>query len=75
VTPRQIALVETSLDHLDVDVLVTAFYDRAFAADPDLAEMFTAEPAVQRARFAAELTAGGRCSRRPRSAPRSWPER
>jgi hemoglobin-like flavoprotein len=56
VTPRQIALVETSLDHVDLDVLVKAFYDRAFAADPGLAEMFTADPAVQRARFAAELT-------------------
>ena len=31
------------------------FYRRAFEADPSLAAMFTTDPAVQRARFAAEL--------------------
>jgi len=56
VTPSQIALVETSLDDVDLDALATDFYDRAFAADPVLAEMFTADPAVQRARFTAELS-------------------
>jgi hemoglobin-like flavoprotein len=55
VTPSQIALVETSLDHLDLDALAADFYQRAFAADPALAEMFTVDPAVQRARFSAEL--------------------
>jgi hemoglobin-like flavoprotein len=55
VTPRQIALVEASLDRLHLDRLAAAFYERAFAAEPALAEMFTADPVVQRARFAAEL--------------------
>ena len=54
-TPRQIALVESSVDQVDLDVLVATFYERAFAADPSLVEMFTTEPVVQRARFAAEL--------------------
>jgi nitric oxide dioxygenase len=55
VTPSQIALVESSLDRLDLDEVAASFYERAFAADPALAGMFTADPAVQRARFAAEL--------------------
>jgi len=55
VTPGQIALVETTIDRLDLDALAASFYERAFAADPALAGMFTADPAVQRARFAAEL--------------------
>jgi nitric oxide dioxygenase len=57
VTPSQIALVEGSLDHVDLDALAADFYARAFAADPVLAEMFTVDPAVQRARFTAELSA------------------
>jgi hemoglobin-like flavoprotein len=56
VTPSQIALVEHSIDRLDLDELAADFYVRAFAADPALAQMFTAEPAVQQARFAAELS-------------------
>jgi hemoglobin-like flavoprotein len=56
VTPSQIVLVETSLDRLDLDALAAAFYERALAADPTLAAMFTTDPAVQRARFAAELS-------------------
>jgi hemoglobin-like flavoprotein len=56
VTPSQIALVEASLDQLDLEHLAAVFYERAFAADPALAEMFTADPAVQRARFGRELS-------------------
>jgi hemoglobin-like flavoprotein len=55
VTPGQITLVEASLDHIDLGELAERFYERAFATDPTLAEMFTTDPAVQRARFAAEL--------------------
>ena len=40
---------------VDLDQLTADFYRRAFAADPALSEMFTSDPAVQRARFAAEL--------------------
>jgi hemoglobin-like flavoprotein len=56
-TPEQIALVERSLASIDVDDLTVAFYERAFAAEPAIAAMFTTDPAVQRARFAAELGA------------------
>jgi nitric oxide dioxygenase len=55
VTPSQIALVEASLDQLDLDRLAAVFYERAFTTDPTLADMFTADPVVQRARFAREL--------------------
>jgi hemoglobin-like flavoprotein len=54
-TPEQIALVEQSLATVDLDVLAEDFYRRAFAGDPSLSTMFTTDPAVQRARFAAEL--------------------
>jgi nitric oxide dioxygenase len=56
VTPSQIALVEASLDQLDLEHLAAVFYERAFATDPALAEMFTADPVVQRARFGRELS-------------------
>jgi len=55
VTPSQIALVEASLDQLDLDALAATFYERAFAAEPTLAEMFRSDPAGQRTRFATEL--------------------
>jgi hemoglobin-like flavoprotein len=54
-TPGQIALVEETLAAVDRDSLADDFYRRAFAADPLLATMFTTDPALQRARFAAEL--------------------
>ena len=54
-TPGQIAAVEESLVSVDLDQLTADFYRRAFAEDPALSEMFTSDPAVQRARFAAEL--------------------
>ena len=54
-TPDQIELVEDTVASLDLDALAADFYRRAFAADPALSAMFTTDPAVQRARFAAEL--------------------
>ena len=54
-TPGQISAVEESLATVDLDQLTADFYRRAFAEDPSLSEMFTSDPAVQRARFAAEL--------------------
>jgi hemoglobin-like flavoprotein len=57
VTPEQIALVEESLSSVDMDQLAQDFYRRAFADDPSLSAMFTADPELQRARFAAELEA------------------
>jgi nitric oxide dioxygenase len=55
VTPEQIELVETTIEAIGLDELAADFYRRAFALDPSLADMFTAEPAVQEQRFAAEL--------------------
>jgi hemoglobin-like flavoprotein len=54
-TPGQISAVEATLAAVDLDRLTADFYRRAFAEDPSLSEMFTSDPAVQRARFAAEL--------------------
>ena len=56
-TPGQIALVEATLASVDLDGLAGDFYRRAFAGDRALSAMFTSDPAVQRARFAAELAA------------------
>ena len=56
VTPEQITIVETTLASLSLDELTADFYRRAFEGDPALAEMFTADPAVQRTRFAKELS-------------------
>jgi hemoglobin-like flavoprotein len=56
VTPGQITLVEETLAAIDLDVVAADFYRRATKAEPSLAEMFTADPAVQRARFAGELS-------------------
>jgi hemoglobin-like flavoprotein len=54
-TPAQIAAVEVTVGALDLDQLAVDFYRRAFAADPDIAAMFTTDPATQRRRFASEL--------------------
>ena len=54
-TPAQITLVEATLASLDIDDLTVDFYRRAFERTPALASMFTSDPVVQRARFAAEL--------------------
>ena len=51
-TPGQIALVEETLTWVDLDALADDFYRRALTATP---AMFTSDPVVQRARFAAEL--------------------
>jgi hemoglobin-like flavoprotein len=56
-TPRQIELVTTTLESLDLDTLAIRFYEQAFASDPSLAAMFTSDPAIQRARFGMELAA------------------
>jgi hemoglobin-like flavoprotein len=55
VSPEQIAIVEQTLASVDLDALAEDFYRRAFAQDPSLSAMFTSDPSVQRARFAAEL--------------------
>jgi hemoglobin-like flavoprotein len=54
-TPDQITAVEDTMRVVDVDELAADFYRRAFDADPELAPLFTTQPAVQRRRFAAEL--------------------
>ena len=54
-TPSQIAAVEGTLRAVDLDALVVDFYRRVFEADPEVAMMFTTDPAVQRRRFALEL--------------------
>ena len=54
-TPGQIELVESTVATLDLEPLAADFYERAFALDPALSEMFTTDALVQRARFAAEL--------------------
>jgi hemoglobin-like flavoprotein len=57
VTPEQITLVETTLVQARpaLDVVVDHFYEQLFAADAELAAMFTDDPARQRARFVAEI--------------------
>jgi hemoglobin-like flavoprotein len=66
VTPEQISLVEATLEDgtLDLDTVAADFYRRLFTADPATAEMFSAEPDVQRRRFATELEAICRAIRR-----------
>ena len=54
-TPAQITIVEETLGALDLEALTVDFYRRAFERTPALASMFTSDPAIQRARFAAEL--------------------
>ena len=55
-TPGQITLVAETLAEIDLDAVAADFYRRAYEADPSLAAMFTTDPAVQRARFARELS-------------------
>jgi hemoglobin-like flavoprotein len=55
-TPEQIEIVEDTAGALDVTSVAADFYGRAFRRDPALPEMFTLEPAIQQARFAAELS-------------------
>ena len=47
VTPDQITLVEETMAVVSLDDLARDFYRRAFAADPVLAEMFTADSVVE----------------------------
>jgi hemoglobin-like flavoprotein len=54
-TPGQIELMEATMASLDLATLAVDFYERAFALEPALSAMFTTDPAVQQARFAAEL--------------------
>jgi len=54
-TPNEVALVESTVRAVDLDALVDDFYRRAFAADPEVAAMFTSDPVLQRERFALEL--------------------
>ncbi|HKA03249.1 MAG TPA: globin domain-containing protein [Acidimicrobiales bacterium] len=56
-TPRQIEMVEGTLDAVSLPALSADFYRRAFDTDPELARMFTADRRVQEARFATELAA------------------
>ena len=55
-TPEQIQLVEQTVAAVDMADLAEDFYRRLFARDPSVAAMFTADPALQQERFAAELT-------------------
>jgi hemoglobin-like flavoprotein len=54
-TPEQIQMVEDTVGAVDLQILAADFYARAFRRDPALLEMFTSDPTVQQARFAAEL--------------------
>ena len=56
-TPRQIEIVEASLDHVDLRELAADFYRRALTSEPELARMFTTDWEVQQVRFATELDA------------------
>jgi hemoglobin-like flavoprotein len=57
-TPEQIDLVEETLAALgpDLDAVAADFYRRLFAADPEVAALFTTEPGEQRAKFVAQFT-------------------
>jgi nitric oxide dioxygenase len=64
-TPEQISLVEATLGNgLDLDAVAADFYRRLFAADPATGALFSADPDVQRQKFAAELEAICRSIRR-----------
>jgi nitric oxide dioxygenase len=56
-TPEQIALVEESWAALSGsrDDVAADFYQRLFAAEPAVVELFGTEPAEQRAKFTTEL--------------------
>jgi hemoglobin-like flavoprotein len=55
-SPEQIVLVEETLAAVDMRDLTHDFYRRLFDLEPALAAMFTTDPPVQEARFAAELS-------------------
>jgi hemoglobin-like flavoprotein len=57
VTPEQITAVEATLEdpRLHLDAVAADFYRRLFDASPDVAPLFSADPAVQRRRFGSEL--------------------
>jgi len=59
VDPQQIALVRTSFAAATVrpGALTRAFYERLFAAAPELRSLFTSDPEVQARKLAAELEA------------------
>lgn len=52
-TPEQIELVEDTLRAVRsrLDEVTVEFYERLFAADPAVAELFTSDPAEQRAKL------------------------
>jgi hemoglobin-like flavoprotein len=56
-TPEQVALVARTLEAVrrDLDAVAGDFYRRLFLADPTLTKLFKTDPALQRAKFAAEL--------------------
>jgi nitric oxide dioxygenase len=58
-TPGQIALVDETLSSIrdDMDHVAADFYERLFAVDPSLRELFTSDPGHQRRVFARELDA------------------
>jgi hemoglobin-like flavoprotein len=66
VTPEQISLVEATLEDggFDLDAVAADFYRRLFAAEPALKTMFSADPDVQRQKFADELESICRAIRR-----------
>jgi nitric oxide dioxygenase len=67
-TPEQVALVERSLAQAGPAMpgIVAGFYERLFAADPDLRSMFATDAGLQHARFAAGMeTLTGSIRRHP----------
>jgi nitric oxide dioxygenase len=56
-TPDQIALVEATLHEVRprLDDVAAEFYERLVTADPDVAALFTGDPALQRRKFTTEL--------------------
>ena len=58
-SPEQIALVETTLQEVRprLDDVAVQFYARLAAASPDVATLFTGDPAAQRRKFTTELDA------------------
>jgi len=61
VTPEQITIVRSTIEraHADLPALVADFYTGLFAAAPHLRELFSADVADQRSKFAEQLEAIG----------------
>ncbi len=60
VTPEQITIVQTTVTSLSaesLDALAGDFYARLFAADPDVAALFTGDLTEQRHKFSESLVA------------------